>query len=84
MEDDVDATAIAMAREWPVRSAITIVLPMLFVISQLANCYYHGISLVYPGIVAVVFLGISVLMIQQQVAAFRISQLESRHTDDDR
>lgn len=81
MEEDVDATVIAMAREWPVRSTITVVIPLLFVIGQFINSYYHGVPLVYPGTVAVVFLGFSVLVTQQQLAEFRATQLQAIHTD---
>lgn len=79
---NLDSTAIAMAREWPIRSAVTIVVPLLFAVSQLANSYYHNVSLVYSSAFAAFFVGMAVLTIQQQCAAFRADRLQTTYTDD--
>ena len=75
--DASDITALGMVREWPVRSAITVVVPLLFSVSQIANSYYHGVSLVYSGTFATLFVGMTVLILQRQYAAFRATRLQS-------
>ena len=77
-----DIIALAMVREWPVRSMVTIVVPLLFSVGQVANSYYHNIPLVYSGVFAVLFAGITVLATQRQYAAFRADRLQSRYTDE--
>lgn len=79
--EDLDITAAAMVREWPIRSAVTIVVPLLFAAGQLAISYYHGVSLVYSAAFATLFVGIVVLTIQQQWAAFRAARLRSTYAD---
>lgn len=69
-----DLTVLAMVREWPIRSAITILVPLLFVVFQLANSFYHGVSLVYAGAIATPFVGMTVLTVQHQRAEFRASR----------
>ena len=76
-----DITALAMVRECPVRSAITVVVPLLFSASQLVNSYYHGVSLVYSGMFATLFVGMTVLILQRQCAAFRATRLQSREME---
>jgi hypothetical protein len=72
-----------MVREWPVRSAITVILPLLFAASLLANSYYHGVLFTYAGAFAAVFVGMAVLTTRQQLAAFRAAQLQSAYTNED-
>lgn len=74
MSADLDSPFLAMVREWPLRSGITVFVPLLFAIGQLANSYYHGFSFVYPSVFTVVLLGMMVLTLEYQVAAFRSAQ----------
>jgi hypothetical protein len=79
MSGDLEVTIIEMVLEWPVRSAITVIGPQLFAIGQLVNSYYHDISLVYPAMFAVLLVGMSILILQQQFAEFHSDKLKSEY-----
>lgn len=80
MENDLEITISQMVREWPIRSAINVLGPLLFAVGQFANSYYFDISLVYPTVFAVLLIGMAILVLQQQFAAFRSARIRSTHS----
>lgn len=79
MGNGTEITVSKMIREWPIRSAINVLVPLLFAVGQFANSYYFDVSLVYPAVFTVLLIGMAVLVLQQQFAAFRSSRI-NRHT----
>lgn len=77
MNDELDIPVSEMVYEWPIRSTITVCVPVLFVVSQFANSYYHDMSFVYPTVFSILVIGMCILMLQQQFTEFRIARMQS-------
>ena len=70
-----EATLIRMTREFPARTGLFTVGPVLFALLQLINCYVHGVSLLVAGGLAAVLVAYSVVVTQYHLAHFRRAEL---------
>ena len=70
-----DSTFVTMARAYPLRTGIFTALPVIAVLAQFGNTYYHGFPILYAILFAVVILTVAVVFTQQQLAAYRLSRL---------
>lgn len=73
----------AMVRKWPLRSAVTIVVPLLFAVSQFANSFHHDVSIVYSGVFVAFFVGITMGTIKRQCTEFRAARLRSVYMEEE-
>lgn len=70
-------TFVAMAGEFPVRTGVFTLVPLLFTLLLLAN-YVHGGSLLWIGGFALAVIAYTVLINQYHLAAFQRAKLSSR------
>lgn len=76
MPTAVGTTTFAeMAREFPVRTSVFTLVPLAFALSQLANSYVNGESLLYTGAFAVAVVAYAALVNRYHLAAFQRSRL---------
>lgn len=64
-----------MGREFPARTGLLTVGPVVFSLLQLLNCYLHGVSLVVAGGLSSVLVAYSVVVTRYHLAAFRRAEL---------
>lgn len=68
---------LEMAREFPVRTGVFTLLPVLFALAQIANSLVHGGSVLYTVWFSVALVGYSVTVNRYHLAAFRRAKLSS-------
>ena len=68
-------TFVEMAREFPVRTGVFTLVPLAFALTQLANSYVYGESLLYTGAFAVAVVAYAILVNRYHLAAFERSRL---------
>lgn len=81
MVDGADAGFAAMAREYPVRTALFTAGPLAFALVQFYNGVAHDVSLLGAGAVAVALLAFAVQVNRYHLAAFRRSTASRRWAD---
>lgn len=70
-----------MAREFPVRTAVFTLVPLVFAIVQFANSVLYDGAVLFTALFSAVVLGYAVLVTRYHLAAFhraRVSTLTSR------
>lgn len=68
-------TLARMGRQFPARTGLFTIGPVLFSLLQLLNCYLHGVSLLVAGGLSSVLVAYSVIVTRYHLAAFRRSEL---------
>jgi len=69
------ATFVEMAREFPVRTGVFTLVPLLFTLLQVANSYVHGGSLLYTAGFSAAVVAYAVSINRYHLAAFQRSRI---------
>jgi hypothetical protein len=72
-------TFVEMAREFPVRTGVFTLVPLLFTLLQIMN-YVHGGSLLLTGGFSLAVIAYTVIINQYHLAAFQRAKLSPRQS----